>query len=206
MTEALPDSYKTLAAEVSHEIKIKGSRFIGLGIPIENEQSAETNLARIHKTEHAATHHCFAWIIGVTGKEFRYSDDGEPSGTAGKPIHQALIGNKLTNVLLVVVRYFGGTKLGTGGLTRAYSRAAAETIERGKIVERLLYHRVSFTIPFSLYNPVQNLLQDFQHEPVDQVFTDSVALSLDIRQSQVERFTARLKELAGGKVDIVTNR
>lgn len=202
MPSEINDSYLTITDHCSQEIKIKGSRFIGLAYPVENAEQAMVRLEEIRKKEHAANHHCFAYVIGIDNDQFKYSDDGEPSGTAGKPIHQVITGRNLKNVLVIVVRYFGGTKLGTGGLARAYSQAAVEVLEKAKIVERLICDRIKFTLEFGLYDQVMRLINTGKYTIIDQDFAEQITLTVDIRKSQKDNFIARLKELSGGKVEV----
>ena len=124
-----PDQYRTLRRAVLAEPpKTKGSRFIGEAFPARTEEQAQAHLDAVRKREHAATHHCWAWRLTPDGSLFRYSDDGEPNGSAGAPIHRQIEGHGLTDVVVVVTRYYGGTKLGTGGLVRAYGDAAADAL------------------------------------------------------------------------------
>lgn len=205
MGEQIIDSFHTLAGESSHEIKIKGSRFIALGHHADTESVALKILDGIRKREHAATHHCFAYVIGLGDDVFKYSDDGEPTGTAGRPIYQAVTGKGLTDTLVVVVRYFGGTKLGTGGLTRAYSQAATELLDKAAIVEKLICDRLTFSIPFPLYDRVMRIISGGGYKIIDQDFADQVAMVVDVRKSQTDRFTSQLIELTGGKIDIASD-
>lgn len=205
MAEEIRDSYRTLESHCFHEIKVKGSRFIGLGYSAESEAAAQEILDDIRKREHAATHHCFAYTIGIDGAVFKYSDDGEPSGTAGRPIYQAIIGRNLTNVLVVVVRYYGGTKLGTGGLTRAYSQTATELLDGADIIERLVCDRLKFTLPFALYDRLMRFVNREGYAIIDQHFAENVTMELEVRTSHTERFISFLTELSGGKVDVAVN-
>lgn len=202
MAGEIRDSYRTLDSRHVHEIKIKGSRFIGFAYPADSEETAQKILDDIRKREHAATHHCFAYILGLEGATFKYSDDGEPSGTAGRPIYQAIVGKELTDMLVVVVRYFGGVKLGAGGLTRAYSRAATELLDGAVIVERLICDRLTFTLPFPLYDRVMRLIVREGYKIVDQDFSERVAMILEVRKSHTDRFVSRLTELTGGHIDV----
>jgi uncharacterized YigZ family protein len=202
MNSEAPDSYLTLQTPCTHEIKIKGSRFIALGFPAGDEDAALEILNGIRKKEYNATHHCYAYVVGIENEKFKYSDDGEPSGTAGRPIYQAITGKKLRNVIVIVVRYFGGVKLGTGGLTHAYGQAAAELLDKADIVEMLICDRVSFSIPFTLFDRVQRIIHDGKYKIVGQTFSDEVALELDIRKSQTASFAAQIKELTGGRLDV----
>ena len=130
------DSYKTVSAPNEHEIdKIKGSRFLGFVCPVQDEEQALQHVEALRKRFYDARHWCWAYRLGRGRDVFRYQDDGEPSGTAGRPILQEIDGRELTDVLVVVVRYFGGTKLGTGGLARAYGDAARATLGSAEIQE-----------------------------------------------------------------------
>lgn len=202
MTPETPDSYLTLRTPCVHEIKIKGSRFIAIGYPADDEASALEILDGVRKKEYSATHHCYAFVVGIEKEKFKYSDDGEPSGTAGRPIYQVITGKKLRNVIVIVVRYFGGVKLGTGGLTHAYSQAAAELLDKADIIEQLICDRISLTIPFTIYDRVQRLIHDGGFKIVNQTFSDEVSLELDIRRSQTEAFAGRIRELTGGRLDV----
>lgn len=202
MTEAIGDSYLTLAGPGVYEIKIKASRFIALGYPVADRDEAEAILTQVRKKEHAATHHCYAWVAGLEREEFKYSDDGEPSGTAGRPIHQAIGGRNLKNTMVIVVRYFGGVKLGTGGLTRAYAQAASEMLDRAEIVERLICDHLRFTLPFTYYDRLMRLVAAGQYRIITQEFGETIAMEIEVRKSRTEGFITQLTELTGGKIDV----
>jgi len=205
MPEDITDSYLTLDAPCSQEIKIKGSRFIGLGHSVATVDDAMAILDDIRKREYAATHHCFAYTVGLESETFKYSDDGEPNGTAGRPIYNAIIGRELKNTLVVVVRYFGGTKLGTGGLTRAYTQATIEMLDKAAIVERLICDRLNFTIPFTYYDRLMRIIHAGNFEIIKQDFAEDVALTIDIRKSRTEAFREQLTEMTGGQIDITAD-
>jgi uncharacterized YigZ family protein len=205
VADKIIDSYLTLDSSGEHEIKIKGSRFIALGNPVGTESAAQAILDEVRKKEHAATHHCYAYQIGIGDEIFKYSDDGEPSGTAGRPIHQAITGRNLKNVLVIVVRYYGGTKLGTGGLTRAYSLAATEMLDSCKIVETLICDQLAFDIPFALYDRAMRLISRGEYKILSQDFADKVSMILEVRKSHTDEFISRLIELTGGKIEITKN-
>lgn len=202
MLSKMSDSYLTLAAPRQHEIKVMASKFIAMGYPLKSVADAAAILGEVRKREHAATHHCFAWTFGIDSVEFKYSDDGEPSGTAGRPIYQAICGRDLQNVLVIVVRYFGGTKLGTGGLTRAYAQATTELLDKAEIIERLICERLQFAISFHLYDRLQKLIHAEHHVIISQQFRDMVTMELDVRRSRTTEFISQLIELTGGKVDV----
>jgi len=202
MSEQILDSFLTLGSECAHEIKIKGSRFIALGYPAETSKAVTDIIEQVRKKEFAATHHCFAWSVGWEKEQFKYSDDGEPSGTAGKPIYRAMADRNLRNVLIMVVRYFGGTKLGTGGLSRAYAQAAKEMLDKANIIEKLICDNLHFNISFSLYDKLMNLINTGKHQIVSQNFADEVTMDIAVRKSQSDAFAAKLNELSGGRIEI----
>lgn len=196
------DSYRTLGSAGTHEIKIKASRFIARGFPVADADDAAARLESIRKKEYSATHHCFAWVTGLESEIFKYSDDGEPSGTAGRPIYQVITGRELKNTLIVVTRYYGGTKLGTGGLVRAYSQAASELLDEADIIEKLICDRLEFSLPFALYDRLMRIINTDKLEIVEQDFADQVKMVINIRKSKTDKFTAQLIELTGGKIEI----
>jgi len=194
------DSFLTIKSKSSAEIKIKGSKFIGQAVPCTDETGAEDILNGIRKRYYDATHHCFAYRVGVGSEmKFRYSDAGEPSGTAGRPIYDQIEGKKLTNLIIVVTRYYGGTKLGTGGLTHAYSESAAGTIEEAGIVEKYLTGEILLTLLFSDYNVVERLIREFSGRIVHSDFADVVELTITMRLSAIEQFKSRMVEITSGR-------
>jgi uncharacterized YigZ family protein len=127
---------KTIFAPAEAIFKEKRSKFLAFAFPVENEAEIKEKIAFLKKKYHDARHHCYAYILGADKSVYRMNDDGEPSGTAGRPIHGQLLSKEVTNVLIVVVRYFGGVKLGTGGLRVAYKMAAKEVLEKSQIIEK----------------------------------------------------------------------
>lgn len=197
------DIYYTIAREASVEIKRKGSRFIAEVFDATTSEDAMTKLETVRKREHAATHHCFAWRVGLEEDiEFKYSDDGEPSGTAGKPIYDVLCGRGLTNTLVVVTRYFGGTKLGTGGLVRAYGDSAAEALEKAGRAKNFILRRLRVTVEFSLYDQVMRLLAQYGANQGDAEFTSNVVMIIEVRRSQAGRLRDDLVQISAGRAKI----
>ncbi|MCK4857045.1 MAG: YigZ family protein, partial [candidate division Zixibacteria bacterium] len=142
-----------MRTESQIEIKVKGSRFIGETCLVASVDEAVARLAVVRKREYQATHHCYAYVTGWPDQVgFKYSDDGEPSGTAGRPIYDVITGHALTNLLVVVTRYFGGTKLGTGGLVRAYSEAARAAVEASGRHQQFLTRDYRFVLEFARYD------------------------------------------------------
>ena len=197
------DSYHTVRGEASIELKRKASRFKGEVYPAKTVEMARVQLEAVRKREHAATHHCYAWRVGMPGEEqFKYSDDGEPSGSAGRPIYDALCGRDLTNTLVVVTRYYGGTKLGTGGLVRAYGDAASEALEKAGKIECFITGRFKVTVEFSLYDQLIKLLSASGVKPVESDFTDKVTLIVEVRLSREEALKDEIVGLSSGKAAI----
>jgi len=196
----MDDRYLTIAKEARAEIKVKGSRFIGETFLVTDTAQALEKLNAVRKREHAATHHCYAWQVGLAEEmTFKYSDAGEPAGTAGKPIYDVIAGREITNVLLVVTRYFGGTKLGTGGLARAYSDAAKAVMEQAGVKENFLTTRFEVELDFTHFDRWQKLINGLEVKTIDSTFTDRVAMVVEIRLSQTERLKEAFVELTGGK-------
>jgi putative IMPACT (imprinted ancient) family translation regulator len=133
--------------------------------------------------------------------EFKYSDDGEPSGTAGRPIHDAIQGRELNNVLVVVTRYFGGTKLGTGGLTRAYGHTAADVLDAAGRREILICDHLRVTIAFSFYDQLMRILQRFELRP-EATFSDEVSMTIAVRRSRTEELISEIEQLTAGKASV----
>lgn len=154
----MDEIFPSVRTETSAQIKVEGSRFIADLFPVTDEEEAKERLESVRKRYYDATHHTFAYIIGAEKVLVRYSDDGEPNGTAGVKIHSALHGRNCSDVLLVVTRYFGGTKLGVGGLGRAYFDAAEEVLSKALFISKAVVKEMHIAFPFSETNPVMNLI------------------------------------------------
>ncbi|MEL6443552.1 MAG: YigZ family protein [Bacteroidota bacterium] len=202
------DSYTSIAAPTSVEPpKVKGSRFIGEAFPVESVEEAEAHVARIKKREYTATHVCSAYRIGPEGEVWRANDDGEPNGSAGQPILRQIEGRGLTNVLVTVTRYYGGTKLGVGGLVRAYGDAAAAVLNACTPVEHIL--RVPVTVRFAYpdTSPAMHTVGRFDAEIADTTYTvDGTALHLRVRRSDAEPLVAAFTEALSGRGDVEVGR
>ena len=182
------------------ELKIKASRFIGETRIVSSIDQADSALQSIRKREHAATHHCYAYKLQSLNQPlFKYSDDGEPSGTAGRPIFDAIEGRKLTNLLVVVTRYFGGTKLGTGGLVRAYGDTTAGALDVSGIIEKYVMKKFKLGASFSTYNILLRLFEKLKVEVCESSFSSDVTLIVRIRQSNADQLKAEFVEITSGK-------
>jgi uncharacterized YigZ family protein len=196
----MEESYLTLADEFSHQIeKVKGSRFLATVAPASSDEQAQELLAKVRREFHDARHHCSAWRLGRDGKRFRYSDDGEPSGSGGKPILQAIDGRELVDVAVVVTRWFGGTKLGVGGLVRAYGGAAAEALDLAGPVEVILKRRFEFEYSYECSGPIQGLVNEFGFDPEGMEYGAEVRLTLEIPLSKCDAFLREFTERTAGK-------
>lgn len=196
----MEDQYFIIAHESSVEIKVRNSRFIGETCLVGSVDQAAERLVAIRKREHAATHHCYGYRVGLfSDSQFRYSDDGEPNGTAGKPIFDHIVGSDLSNVLLVVTRYYGGTNLGTGGLTHAYGETAKVVLDQSGKVEQFVQAHLRLVIDFPFFDKVQRLAAKLGATTTSSDFSDKVRLDLSIRRSRADELRSALVELTSGK-------
>ena len=197
------DTFTTIAAESRYEPdKIKGSRFIASLAPVSDEAEATEFLERVGKEFADAGHHCYAWRLGREGKQFRSSDDGEPSGSAGRPILMQLEGHELTDLCCVVTRYFGGTKLGVGGLMRAYGGAAGQACDRADLKAVIVTQEFHIEHPYSVSGPVQGLLAAHSLEATQASYGETVKFTVRVPLAECSEFLAELQErtAAGAKV------
>jgi uncharacterized YigZ family protein len=203
MKDKEQDFYLTVESALrAPEFKVKGSSFIADIIPAANKEAIEQALTGIRKEFYDATHHCFAYRLGPTGSILRAADDGEPSGTAGKPILLILTSAQLTDTLLVVTRYYGGTKLGTGGLARAYAESAQQAVSMAKIRKVLLMQELTLTFSYDDSSHVERMLSQYEAIKGESIYLDSVQMKVQLRKSFVEPFIARITESLHGRVGI----
>lgn len=196
----MDDVYYMLARPAKAELKVKGSRFLAECETVESAERALEYLESVRKREHAATHHCYAYTAGLFDEtEFKYSDDGEPSGTAGRPIYDILTGQHLSNCIVVVTRYFGGTKLGTGGLVRAYGDAARAALAQAGKKENYLVAVLDVEIDFSWYDLLVKTMSRHEARQIDAQFTDRVNVAIEVRQSKADELENDIIQLSGGK-------
>jgi uncharacterized YigZ family protein len=189
------DSYHTISAPATGEFKDRGSKFIAYAWPVRSEEEALAYLEGLRKEHFKARHHCFAWRLGVDGQRFRANDDGEPSGTAGRPILGQIDAAGLTDVVVVVVRYFGGVLLGASGLIHAYREAAAEALREAVVVEKIVKDRFQFDFDYALMPDVMQALKKLEIEMFEQEFGDRGMISVGIRQSDVAEKLLKIKAL-----------
>lgn len=196
------ESYKTVSGTGEAEIVEKRSRFIAHVFPVETESAALELIEKTKKKYWDARHNCYAYVIGIDGKLQRYSDDGEPGGTAGMPMLEVLLGEGVKNTLVVVTRYFGGTLLGTGGLVRAYSKSTKEGLLAAGIAERVLYRRMNVAVDYSLSGKIQYEAAQGGHITEDTVYAENVVFKLLVRTSCADGFAKRLVDVTNGRAEI----
>lgn len=189
----LPDFYKTLSAPATGEFKDRGSKFLAYAWPVQSEEECLAHLESVRKEHFKCNHHCYAWRIGLDGTRFRANDDGEPSGTAGRPILGQIDSFGLTNVFIVVARYFGGTLLGASGLINAYREAAAEALRSAKVVEILVKDVFTLDFDYALMPDVMNAVKKSSLEIIREAYGERGTMDIAIRQSEVADTLLRLK-------------
>ena len=189
-------SYTTIKTEVRDILlKEKGSKFIGFAFPINNEKELKTALEGL-KIEHPkATHHCYAFRIGINGENYRANDDGEPSGSAGLPIYNQLLAHNLTNILVVIIRYYGGTKLGVSGLVKAYKESTKMTLEEAEIITKELATELKIHFKFHQQNVIFSLLNKFNAKVLDFDAQEDCKITAKINLSEKEKISEILSEI-----------
>lgn len=188
--------FKTIHSSVENILlKEKGSKFIGFAFPVNNEKELKSALEKI-RTEHPkATHHCYAFRIGINGENYRANDDGEPSGSAGLPIYNQLLANELTNILVIVVRYYGGTKLGVSGLVKIYKETAKATLDECEIVTKELESTLKIEFPFNLQNTIFTFLNKFEGKIIEFDANENCQIVASIKTSHKEIVSEQLSEM-----------
>ena len=189
------DTYKTIAAPSEGLYKEKGSKFLAFAYPVHNLDEIKTHLEQLRKDYFDARHHCYAYILGPRKDAFRANDDGEPSGTGGRPIHGQLLSADLTDTLIVVVRYFGGILLGASGLANAYKTAARDALDHATIIEKTIDCRYRLLFEYAVMNDVMRILKDFSLKPEQPHYDLDCSLEVSIRQSESVRFYDAVADL-----------
>lgn len=189
------DTYRTIVAPSEGIYTEKRSKFIAMAFPVRTVKEVKEHLEACQKKYYDARHVCYAYMLGHERKDFRANDNGEPSGTAGKPILGQINSNELTDILIVVVRYFGGIKLGTSGLIQAYKAAAAEAIAAARFVEKTVDDTVSFLFEYPFMNDVMRVVKEMNPEIVQQGYDTDCSMTLRIRRSMMPALKARLEKV-----------
>lgn len=191
----MDDTFLTLKRESEGLYKEKGSKFLAFAFPVSDEQEIKEKLDTLRKKYYDARHHCYAYILGKDKESYRANDDGEPNHSAGDPILGQIRSNELTNVLIVVIRYFGGTKLGVGGLITAYKTAAAEAILSNEIITEIVTQKVRFTFDYLDMNDVMRLIKEYDLDIKNQEFDNTCKMTFQVREANYEQVLDLLKAI-----------
>ncbi|WP_029904082.1 YigZ family protein [Prevotella sp. 10(H)] len=191
----MDDVFRTITITSKAIYTEKRSKFIAYAIPVQSVDEVKNKIEKLRKEYYDARHVCWAYILGPDRVEFRANDDGEPSGTAGKPILGQINSNELTNILIAVVRYFGGIKLGTSGLIVAYREAAAAAISEADIVEKTVDCRLSFGFEYPFMNDVMKIVKDLEPSILEQTYDMDCLMTLEIRKAKFEELRGRLEKV-----------
>lgn len=197
----MDDTYRTIQGPCEGMFKAKGSKHLGYGFPIASEEDVKRHLEDLKKAHHAARHVAYAWMLGHDGTLCRASDDGEPNNSAGPPILGVIRAHNLTHVLFAVVRYFGGTKLGVGGLIEAYREGASAALSQGKIVERIRTQRLRISFAYEHMGVVMGIVKRFELEPASTDFQWACCVDVDVRLSQIEAFANAIHDTRVAEVE-----
>lgn len=189
-------SFNTIKSAVENVLlKEKGSKFLGFAFPLNEENDIKKYLDQIREEHPKATHHCYAFRYGMKGENYRANDDGEPSGSAGLPIYNQLLAHDITNVLVIVVRYYGGTKLGVSGLVKAYKESAKLALEEAEIITKELESDLEINFEFHQQNQIFTLLNKFDGKIMDFLTDEKCTIKAKIKTSQKENISEQLSEM-----------
>ncbi|HNY02631.1 MAG TPA: YigZ family protein [Bacteroidales bacterium] len=195
------DAYLSVAAESRGVFRDRASKFIAVALPVTTEEEVKQRLNELRKTYHDANHHCFAYRLGPGGSAYRFNDDGEPSGSAGKPIYGQLLSKDISDVLVVVIRYFGGTKLGVPGLINAYRTAAKEALGQADVVTRVVQTGYCVAFGYPLMNEVMRILKEENARITAQESADQCRIRFSVRKGQAEKVESRFGKLHGAELN-----
>ena len=195
-------TYRTIAKESEGLYKEKGSRFIALVYPVRTEEEVKQHVADVKK-KYDARHHCYAYILGANKDAYRMNDDGEPSGTAGRPIHGQLLSKDLTDTLIIVIRYFGGIKLGVSGLINAYKTAAKDALDNNTIVEKFVEEDYQLRFPPLSMNKVMQLLKRETVKITDQQYDTDCIIRFTVQKRDADNLLEALRKVDGAVVEAV---
>ena len=199
----IKDTYASIAGRSDGLFKDNGSRFIAQAYPVESEEEVKEIVGSLKKEYHDARHHCFAYRIGLDGSRWRANDDGEPSGSAGRPILGQIDAAGLSDILVVVIRYFGGIKLGIPGLIRAYKTSTSDALAQATVVEKVAGKDYRLSFPYLSMNAVMKVVKDMSLPQKDQFFAERCSMLLRVRLSQEAAFLDRVSNIEGVDVDEV---
>ena len=189
------DTYRSISSETKAIYRDKASKFIAFAIPVSDEEEVKQNLDRLRKEYYDANHHCYAFRLGIDGAVYRFNDDGEPSGSAGRPIYGQILSSEVSDVLVVVVRYFGGTKLGVPGLIHAYKTVCREALDQAGFIEKTVMTHYEIRFPYERMNDVMRILKDDGISLKNQEFDNNCTIHFKVRISKAELIKSRLTNI-----------
>lgn len=193
----MSDTYRTIIAPTEGIYKEKGSKFLSFAIPVSSVDEVKEIVKNYRKEYYDSRHVCYAYMLGADRKEFRANDDGEPSGTAGRPILGQINSRELTNILVIVVRYFGGILLGTGGLVVAYKEATTDALNQAEVIEKTVDETIAILFDYVLMNEVMRIIKDTNAQISSQSFENQCEMQLSIRKQDAGLLSAKLAKIYG---------
>jgi uncharacterized YigZ family protein len=193
----MSDTYKTIIAPTEGIYKEKGSKFLSFAIPVSSADEVKEIVKNYRKEYYDSRHVCYAYMLGADRKEFRANDDGEPSGTAGRPILGQINSRELTNILVIVVRYFGGILLGTGGLVVAYKEATTDALDQAEVIEKTIDETIAILFDYVLMNEIMRVIKDTNAQILNQSFEEQCAMQLSIRKQDAVLLSSKLAKIYG---------
>lgn len=197
----MSDTYKTISTSTEGIYKEKGSKFLSFVFPVNTVYEVKELIKTFKKDYYDARHVCYAYMLGAERKDWRANDDGEPSGTAGRPIVGQINSRELTNILVVVVRYFGGILLGTGGLTVAYKEAASDALNQAEIIEKTVDETITIDFGYLLMNDVMRVIKDTNAQILTQSFDNQCSMKLSIRKQEAYLLRGKLEKVTGVNIE-----
>lgn len=201
----MSDIFKTITSTSNGIYKEKGSKFLSFAIPVLSADEVKEFVKNFRKEYYDARHVCYAYILGDERNDYRISDDGEPGGTAGRPILGQINSRELTNVLVIVVRYFGGILLGTGGLTTAYKEAAADALNHSEIIEKTVDINISIHFNYILMNDVMRIIKDTNTQIIQQSYDNQCSMQLSLPKHDENQFISKLNKIMGLVIEMEQN-
>lgn len=200
------DEYLTISKPSEGLFKDRGSKFLAFAYPVSSEDEIKEIQEKLRSDFHDARHHCYAYMLGPEKEIYRTNDDGEPSSTAGKPILGQIRSFDLTNILIVVIRYFGGTKLGVGGLINAYKTAAEEALKNAKIIKKTLHDIYELQFEYPQMNEIMKIMKEQNIEQIDQNFELSCSITLALRKAEVDKVLSKFDRVEKLKIEFIETR
>ena len=198
----MSDTYKTISLSTEGIYKEKGSKFLSFAISVNSSEEVKELIKTFKKEYYDARHVCYAYMLGAERKEWRANDDGEPSGTAGRPILGQINSRELTNILVIVVRYFGGILLGTGGLTTAYKEATSDALNQAEIIEKTVDEILTVNFEYILMNDVMHVIKDTNAQILHQTFDNHCSMVLSIRKQEISLLKDKMEKINGLVIEI----